>query len=202
MQIKVLHIKMVYHFRANTMDKRTYYVRGEVVPFEEDLHNEFKGHRTISIDNRLINTGVFGSGPIGEYSNTRQQWSKYLCGMINTGVGGTLFGGIQDDGLVTGFMMSRYQKDHVLVQLQDVLERFDPPVTRDKYNVRFVPVVDEGEEPVPDPELSDPTLDILGKRFLADIPDEDCCYLDHQNLRSIHRCWCDNQAAATYEFGK
>ena len=151
-------------------NKRTHYVRGEIVPFEEDLQHEFKGHRTIAIDNRLINTGLdgWGSGPVGEYSNTRQHWSKYLCGMINTGVGGTLYGGIQDSGLVTGFMLSHYQKDHVLTQLQDVFDRFDPPVSSDKYNVRFVPIVDEGEEPVPDPILSDSTLDILGKRISTD----------------------------------
>ena len=151
------------------MVKRTHYVRGEVVPFEEDLHHEFKGHRTIAIENRVINTGALGNGPIGEYSNTRQHWSKYLCGMINTGVGGTLYGGIQDSGLVTGFMMSRYQKDHVIAHLQDVLERFDPPVFPDKYNVRFVPIVDDGEELMPDPVLSGPTLDILGNKFLTDI---------------------------------
>ena len=186
------------------MDKRTHYVRGEIVPFEEDLHHEFKGHRTIAIENRLINNGMFGNGPIGEYSNTRQHWSKYLCGMINTGVGGTLYGGIQDSGLVTGFMMSQYQRDHVIVQLQDVFDRFDPPVSSDKYNVRFVPIVDEGEEPVSDPVLSDPSLESLGKRNLSRFQDEEfnCCCLDHFNLRSIHRCWCDNHAAAAHEFGK
>ena len=30
------------------------YVRGSVVPFEEDLLHEFKGHRTISIQDRLV----------------------------------------------------------------------------------------------------------------------------------------------------
>ena len=145
------------------MDKRTHYVRGKTVPFEEDLYHEFKGHRTIGIENRMINNGMFGNGPVGEYSNTRQQWSKYLCGMMNNGVGGTLYGGIQDDGLVTGFMLSQYQKEHVLIQLQDVFERFDPPVFSDKYSVRFVPIVDEGEEPVTDPILTDPSLDNLGK---------------------------------------
>ena len=184
--------------------KRTHYVRGEIVPFEEDLQHEFKGHRTIAIDNRLINNELVGSGAVGEYSNTRQHWSKYLCGMINTGVGGTLYGGIQDSGLVTGFMLSQYQKDHVLIQLQDVFDRFDPPVSSDQYNVRFVPIVDEGEEPVPDPILSDPALDILGKRISNKFQDEKhwhCC-LDHFNVRTIYRCWCDNHAAATHDFGK
>ena len=158
------------------MDKRTHYVRGETVPFEEDLYHEFKGHRTIGIENRMINDGMFGNGPVGEYSNTRQQWSKYLCGMMNNGVGGTLYGGIQDDGLVTGFMLSQYQKDHVLIQLQDVFERFEPPVFSDKYKVRFVPIVDPGEEPVADPVLSDPSLDNLGERiFFKKVETEHFC---------------------------
>ena len=145
---------------------RTYYRRGEIVPFEEDLHHEFKGHRTISIDNRLIVTAEsagFAQGELGEFSNTRQQWSKYLCGMINTGVGGTLYGGIQDDGRVTGFMMSQYQIEHVIVQLQDVLERFEPPVFRDNYTVRFLPILDDGDDNLPDVAVSDPSLNELGK---------------------------------------
>ena len=143
------------------MPVRTSYVRGEIVPFEEDLHHEFKGHRTISIDNRIVmKEGMegWGQGDVGEYSVTRQQWSKYLCGMMNTGQGGTLYGGIQDDGRVTGFMMSHHQKDHFLHQLRDVLERFDPPVFRDKYNVRFVPILEEGDKYLPDPGVSDPAL--------------------------------------------
>jgi len=170
------------------MAARTYYRRGEIVPFEEDIHHEFKGHRTVSIDNRLIMSEEsvgWGQGELGEYSTTRQQWSKYLCGMINTGLGGTLYGGIQDDGRVTGFMMTHYQQEHVRVQLEDVLERFDPPVVREQYMVRFVPIVEEGEEYLARPALLDPSLE----KF------------DHHNLRSIHRCWCDNEAAAAQSFG-
>ena len=148
------------------MAARTYYRRGEIVPFEEDIHHEFKGHRTVSIDNRLIMSEEsvgWGQGELGEYSTTRQQWSKYLCGMINTGLGGTLYGGIQDDGRVTGFMMTHYQQEHVRVQLEDVLERFDPPVVREQYMVRFVPIVEEGEEYLARPALLDPSLEKFGK---------------------------------------
>ena len=148
------------------MAGRTYYKWQEIVPFEEDIRHEFKGHRTISIDNRLMMSADsvgWGQGEVGEYSTTRQQWSKYLCGMINTGLGGTLYGGIQDDGRVTGFMMSQYQQEHVMIQLEDVMERFDPPVLRDKYTVRFVPIVEAGEEYLPEPAVLDPTLGKTGK---------------------------------------
>ena len=70
--------------------------------------------------------------------NTRQQWSKYICGMINSGVGGVLYGGIFDNGEVNGFMMSPYQRVHVALQLQEVLQRFQPPVPPELVSVQFV----------------------------------------------------------------
>ena len=72
--------------------------------------------------------------------NTRQQWSKYICGMINSGLGGVLYGGIFDNGEVNGFMMSPYQRVHVALQLQEVLQRFQPPVPPDLVSVQFVPI--------------------------------------------------------------
>ena len=62
------------------------YTRGTIVPFEEDIVHEFKGHRTISIENRMPLTKEWQNGKLGECLNTRQQWSKYLCGMLNSGV--------------------------------------------------------------------------------------------------------------------
>lgn len=64
------------------------YTRGEIVPFEEDIVHEFKGHRTISVENRMPDLTKSG-----EFIKTRQQWSKYLCGMLNSGFGGILYGG-------------------------------------------------------------------------------------------------------------
>ena len=122
------------------------YTRGKVVPFEEDVRHEFKAHRTISIVNRVNRPpGLAGDGD-QVFSTTRQQWSKYLCGMFNSKLGGTLYGGIQDNGTVTGFMMSEYQQDHVRIQLQGLFERFTPPVSPDQYTVRFVPVVDDEDD--------------------------------------------------------
>ena len=57
-----------------------HYLRGQVVPFEEDMTHEFKGHRTVSLDDRLP-VGAFGpkvhhNGEPGGLVNTRQHWSK------------------------------------------------------------------------------------------------------------------------------
>ena len=163
------------------------YTRGEVVSQEEDRTHEFKGHRTISIENRITvhRPGLGGDPTVTEYSTTRQQWSKYLCGMLNTGLGGTLYGGIQDSGQVTGFMMSEYQQDHVRIQLEDLFERFSPPVSSDQYTLTFVPVVDEGDWDVGEPLKADPGLRSL----------------EHK-LRTTNRCWCDEQSAAWHDFGQ
>ena len=156
------------------------YTRGRIVPFEEDRIHEFKGHRTISLENRKIDKKT------GDFYQTRQQWSKYLCGMLNSGSGGVLYGGILDNGEVNGFMMSPYQMDHVLLQLKDLFERFSPPVPNNLYKVEFIPQLEPfDEEHVPDPFIKNPSLERL----------------EHK-LRTSKRCWCDNEAAASHSFGK
>ena len=92
-----------------------YYVRGNVIDQEEDKYHEFKGHRTIAIENLKVDKTT------GARIQTRQQWSKYLCGMLNSGLGGKLYGGILDNGVVSGFMMSQYQIQHVVEQLEEVM---------------------------------------------------------------------------------
>ena len=80
------------------------------------------------------------SGSPGGLVNTRQQWSKYICGMLNSGLGRVLYGGIFDNGMVNGFMMSSYQRVHVALQLQEVLQRFEPRVPTELVSVQFVPI--------------------------------------------------------------
>ena len=156
------------------------YTRGEIVPFEEDMYHEFKGHRTISIENRMPDFKT------GEFIKTRQQWSKYLCGMLNSGVGGVLYGGILDHGEVNGFMLSLYQIDHVVQQLDDLFQRFTPPVPHHLYKVEFIPQIEPTDkEYTPFPFDKDPQLENIPHKF-----------------RSYRRCWCDNDAAASHSFGK
>lgn len=155
------------------------YTRGNILEIEEDRRHEFKGHRTITIENRKIDTNT------GELLKTRQQWSKYLCGMLNSGFGGKLYGGILDNGEVNGFMMSPYQMDHVQEQLDDMFKRFTPPVPKHLWKLEFIPQLEPFDEKyVPDPVEK---IERLEK-------------LDHK-LRTDRRCWCDNEAAASHSFG-
>eukprot|EP00092_Neocalanus_flemingeri_P020362 GFUD01022060.1.p1 GENE.GFUD01022060.1~~GFUD01022060.1.p1 ORF type:complete len:337 (-),score=65.47 GFUD01022060.1:454-1464(-) len=161
------------------------YTRGVIVPFEEDITHEFKGHRTIAIENRMALTQNWQNGRMGECLNTRQQWSKYLCGMLNSGMGGVLFGGILDNGEINGFLMSEYQKLHVVLQLDEVLGRFTPPVPKDLYKVEFIPQIE--------PDQGD---------FVADSTKIDPHFwmLPHR-MATSRRCWCDNDAAACHSLG-
>ena len=155
------------------------YTRGNILEIEEDRRTEFKGHRTITIENRKNDANT------GELLKTRQQWSKYLCGMLNSGFGGKLYGGILDNGEVNGFMMSPYQMDHILEQLNDMFQRFTPPVPKHLWKLEFIPQVEPFDEKyVPDPVEK---IERLEK-------------LDHK-LRTPKRCWCDNEAAASHSFG-
>jgi len=161
------------------------YTRGKIVPFEEDIHHEFKGHRTIAIENRMPLTQHWQTGNMGECTKTRQHWSKYLCGMLNSGMGGVLYGGILDNGEVNGFLMSEYQKLHVRLQLDEVFGRFTPPVPSDMYKVDFIPQIepDQGEF-LPDSTKID--------RHFWDLP---------HRMATSRRCWCDNDAAACHSLG-
>jgi len=161
------------------------YTRGNIVPFEEDIVHEFKGHRTIAIENRMPKSAIWQNGRMGECLNTRQQWSKYLCGMLNSGMGGVLYGGILDNGEVNGFLMTEYQKLHVRLQLDEVFGRFTPPVPSSLYSVEFIPQLEpDQKEFVPDRAAIDP-------HYWA---------LPHK-MASTRRCWCDNDAAAAHSLG-
>jgi len=162
----------------NMAIQKAVYFRGEKIPIEEDLTHEFKGHRTITIEEVKPHQKKM-------QTRTRQQWSKYLCGLLNTGLGGTLYGGILDDGTVSGFSMSKYQKLHVILAISDLFKRFNPPVPHNMWSLKFVPVAERGE----DFYQKDPTR----------IRDE-LWKMDHR-LRDHRYCWCDTEALTSFSFG-
>ncbi len=76
-------------------------------------------------------------------------YCRNLCGFLNTGAGGVVYCGVTDNGEVQGIHLTNYQKDHVLLSIQDLFSRFEPPVDSSMYTVHFVPVVTENDH-VPD----------------------------------------------------
>lgn len=76
-----------------------YYVKGDILPQDEDLRHEFKGHRSISSNEiSAIHHRHLGDSE----RRSRQCITKTLCGMLNSGFGGTTYCGVTDEGVVEG----------------------------------------------------------------------------------------------------
>lgn len=155
-----------------------FYIRKSLVKIEEDEYNEFKGHRNFAVEELP---------PWCFHKNTarrsRKAASRALGSFLNSGRGGTLYLGIIDEGVVKGFLMTDYQKDHVLLSLKDLFSRYKPPVTVDKYEVKFVPIFGENEEP--DFSCMERVIDkdTIGNRLKSHL------------LRTHDFCWCDRDLA-------
>ena len=158
-----------------------YYIRHAKLTVEEGEQHEFKGHRTVCSEDMHPRNAIYVQG---ELKQTRQPLSKYFCGMLNTGKGGTFHLGVLDDGSIEGFMMTRNQQNHLRLAIHDVLGRFRPPVPSHMYKVRFVPVLEKQGEKLPElPYKSD--------------TDES---MEHA-LRTINQCWCDFECMAYMGLG-
>jgi len=153
------------------------YIRGSILPFEEALDVEFKGHRDFSHFNLTC---------WGRYNGTRQYISKYACGMLNSGEGGTIYMGILDSGYVGGLMLTEFQKDHIILNISETFQNFTPQVPKHLYSVTFVPVVEN------DAEIQQ-TPNILSHR-------QQNRNLEHLILNNKY-CWCDYECLASLNRG-
>ncbi|CAL8372960.1 unnamed protein product [Boreogadus saida] len=82
----------------------------------------------------------------GEYlrSGFRFHLRRYACAFLNSGGGGTLLVGVDDEGVVRGLQLSHRQEDQVRLLVDSVLRGFRPPLLPHKYSLRFIPVVRPG----------------------------------------------------------
>ncbi|RUS88083.1 hypothetical protein EGW08_004136, partial [Elysia chlorotica] len=165
----------------------TYYLKFQKMPFEEDLFHEFKGHKSLSTDQlpKWTQATKWERG-------SRKAVSRNLCGFLNTGLGGTVYCGVLDDGSIVGLKLTQYQKDHVVYSLRDLMSRYSPPVPAHRYRVRFVPVL-SSDTPEKDREE-------LASVDTRDLVDEEERKTEHQ-LRTAHYCWCDKDAKVQYANG-
>ncbi|KAL4234668.1 hypothetical protein ACF0H5_006309 [Mactra antiquata] len=165
---------------------RRYYVRNHIVPFEEDFTHEFKGHRNICVEDLPPWTQANH-----EKSDraSRRAVSRALNAFLNTGHGGKVYLGVVDSGEAKGLPLTRYQKDHLLLTLVDVMGRYNPPVKKHRYSVKFVPVCDSEEDAY------------IGKDFREDMNIDPKLQLQQHNLRNYEYCWCDKDAAMQFNAG-
>lgn len=97
--------------------KNSYFMNQEVNIYE-DHFNEFKQYCK-KIDPNII--------------------TKYICAFLNVR-GGTLFLGINDQGLVKGIHMVRKKRDEFILEIDQLLKKFTPPLLPDECFMTFCPV--------------------------------------------------------------
>lgn len=168
----------------------SFYVRGSKIPKDEDQTTEFKGHRMVSLDEINPLNAIEIKGKL---RRTRQYISKYICGMLNRGKGGSVFLGVLDNGNVQGFSMSVFQKDHFRLSLLSCLSNFKPPVAAHSVTVRFVPVIESFDKP----------QDILKKveHFEQMSLKRTSIEREREHKFQVKYCWCDVDALAAFNMG-
>ncbi|XP_075747869.1 schlafen-like protein 2 isoform X1 [Rhipicephalus microplus] len=162
---------------ATSVCKRDFYKFGEHVRMEEDQRIEFKAHKNISIEEL---------SPACKDQHSRQTISRTICAFLNTGRGGTIFLGILDNGEVNGLHLTEYQKDHLALSLETLMQRYKPAVPKHMYELRFVPVISEGV-PLPTNERREMNSK---ERFRP------------HKLQCSKPCWCDDEATAQLSVGR
>ena len=68
--------------------------------------------------------------------------------MLNSKTGGTTCLGISDDAIVRGMLLNQYKMDHIMQNVQDVMDRSIPHIPPHRYSVDFVPAINKANTDV------------------------------------------------------
>ncbi|XP_030073793.1 schlafen-like protein 1 [Microcaecilia unicolor] len=81
----------------------------------------------------------------GEYLSLtfKHHIRKYTCAFLNS-EGGSLFVGVDDNGIITGVQCTPKDEDHVRLLVDSVVKGFKPPVFPEAYSLIFLPVIKAG----------------------------------------------------------
>lgn len=175
---------------------REYYIRDEIMPFDEDQRHEFKGHRSLAYDEQSQRTRYRLAMNNSTVKRTRKPVSVALNAFLNSRVGGTIFLGIIDTGAIKGLLLTASQRDHFRGQIEDLFSRYRPPVPSNRFKITFVPVI-EGDDIEAEIEGLEATeCDISG-----DIDSSKKPQRPHK-FRIPQYCWCDKEAVGLLDRGK
>jgi len=170
------------------MERR--YLFNTKIGVNEDECHEFKSHRTLSADEMPAWTTTTNEGT-GQVIKSRQPVSKTIVAFLNTGRGGVCYLGVQNDGMVKGLKLTTYQKDHLIVSLYDILDRYNPKVERHQVQVNFIPVLSRENEDYPK-EVSE----------YAKVDENDARrWKKPHSMRTPAYCWCDKDVLTRYNMG-
>ena len=75
-----------------------------------------------------------------KHTQSRHHISPVANGMINNEDRGIILMGIQDNGLIDGFMLSKVQQEHLVTNIIDTFNQFWPKVPRHFYEINFIQV--------------------------------------------------------------
>jgi HEAT repeat protein len=90
------------------------YVFGEIVQFDEDREHEAKG-------------GLTGkNNPVEAIIGNKIE--ENINAFLNTN-GGTIYFGVEDDGVITGVLITREQRNKLDERLNSIVSSFSPPIT-------------------------------------------------------------------------
>ncbi len=104
------------------------YQHGEIVPFIEDIHHEFKAvEKNQNPVERILEDEI--EIDINAFLNTE---------------GGVIYLGIDENRQVLGVQLNQQQQDLLKEEIKQRINRFAPFVKEDLYNIRFVPVKGKG----------------------------------------------------------
>ncbi|XP_070208557.1 uncharacterized protein [Littorina saxatilis] len=83
----------------------------------------------------------------GGHAHKDRSWlqetvGKYACGFLNSAEGGTLYIGVNDNGMVSGFSCPQNKEDNFRLLIDEALKSIEPPIFTDSYAVRFVLVME------------------------------------------------------------
>ena len=159
---------------------------------EEDLGHEFKGHRHFASEEishdaikyrsrKAISRCVIIKICVPIILHLLIS-CRNLCGFLNSGMGGIVYCGVTDEGTVEGIGLNEYQKDHILLAVQDTLLRFEPSVSPDMYSVSFIPVLTSMDQ---DQDITFQPVD----------PEQ---RLKTHLFRTSKYCWCEKYASAQH----
>jgi hypothetical protein len=151
------------------------YHRHDQLTVQEGKLVEYKGHRSFTIEQLSVRA---------KHTQSRRHISPVACGMINNEDGGIILMGVQDNGLIDGLMLSKAQQEHVVTNIIDTFDRYQPKVPRHFYEINFIRV-----------KL---TKDSNAKEDTTHQTDENP--LPHL-LRTTKLCWCDHRAISSINLG-
>ncbi|KAL7981227.1 schlafen-like protein 1 isoform X1 [Crotalus tigris] len=108
-------------------------VHKEIVGRECLFYGAFIGEETRNVE--------FKQGS-GEYLTTtlKHHLRKYMCAFLNS-EGGSLFVGVEDNGLVRGVKCDHKEEDRIRLLTDSLLKTFKPQVFPTAYTLSFIPVI-------------------------------------------------------------